>query len=64
MCAWPINRYGCVKTPKSQRIERLVRISSTGLQDRQRHVEEDAPRARAVDLRRLDELARHLRERA
>src|SRR3954464_4160641 len=30
MCDAPIKRYGCVKTPKSQMIDRLVRISSTG----------------------------------
>ena len=52
-----------MKTPKSQMIERLVRISSTGLMTgtvtslKMRHG------ARAVDLRRLDELVRHLRER-
>ena len=51
-----------MKTPKSQMIERLVRISRIGLQDRERDVAEDAPRPRAVDLGRLDELARHLRE--
>ena len=34
-----------------------------GRKDGQRHVLEDAPRARPVDLRRLDELTRHLRER-
>ena len=33
------------------------------LEDRERDVEEHAPRARAVDLGRLDELVGHLRER-
>ncbi len=60
MCAWPISRYGCVKTPKSQMIERLVRISRIGLMNGHRHVAEDAHGPRAVDLGRLDELARHL----
>ena len=28
---WPISRYGWVKTPKSQMIERLVRMKTIGL---------------------------------
>ena len=51
-----------MKTPKSQMIERLVRIQEDRLEHRESDVAERPPGARAVDRGGLDELARHLRE--
>ena len=62
MCDAPIRRYGCAKTPKSQMIERLVRISRIGLRVGKVTSRKTRTRPGAVDLGRLDELARHLRE--
>ena len=52
-----------MKTPKSQRIERLVRISRTGMRIGSVTSRKTCHGAGAVDLRRLDELAGNLGQR-
>src|SRR4026207_408959 len=59
-----ISRYGWVKTPKSQMIERLRRVRESGFTggDGEGGGGEDPPRAAPVHPRRRDELVRDLRQ--
>ena len=60
-CDDPISRYGWVKTPKSQMIERLVRMRKIGFRIGWVTLPKTGAGG-AVDLGGLDELARHLSE--
>ena len=49
-----------LNTPKSQITDSVVRITSSGRRNGQRHVAEGLPRPGAVDAGRLEHLARDL----